>query len=436
MGRPQRTIGKPVELSGTTLFSGVSASVRLLPAEPSTGFLFVRTDLPDNPVVPGTTEAQQDTFRCTTLNWNDVEVVAIEHLLAACMGLQVDNLIIELDNEEMPALGGCAAEYARALLGADIVDQKAERNLLELEQAVTESRGSATIVAMPADDALTVSYVLDFEKEYGPTEALTLKVTPDEFMTELAPARTFALEEDRAKFEKESRGGGVTDDNAFIICKDGLARKPLSLTPAELRFPDEAVRHKILDFLGDLALANTDLHAKVVAVRSGHKLNAAFARRLRRLLEEEAAPEQYIDVREIRKVLPHRYPFLMVDRILRVEENKIVGLKNVSVNEPFFQGHYPDFPILPGVLQVEALAQTAGMLFSRTLEHSGKVALLVSMDNVKLRRPVRPGDQLVLEVEAVRLRSRSATVRARALVDGQIACEADLGFILADPDAI
>ncbi len=436
MARAQRTIRDAVELSGAALFSGRPVRVRLLPAEPSTGFLFVRTDLPDHPVVPGTTEAQQEDFRCTALRWNDVEVRAIEHLMSACTGLQVDNLIIELDSDEMPALDGSAAEYARCLIQKGIVDQNAERAVLKLEQTVTETQNGATIVAMPEEDGLTVSYVLDFDEGYGPTEAFTFELTRDNFLEQLAPARTFALEEDRRAFERQSLGGGVNDENAFIICRDGVSKKPRSLSPAELRFPDEAVRHKILDLLGDMALTNVDVHARIVAVRSGHRLNAAFARRLRGLLEEEAGIEEYLGVREIRRVLPHRYPFLMVDRIVRVEENKIVGLKNVSVNEPVFQGHFPDYPIFPGVLQLEALAQTAGMLFLRKLEHTGKVALLVSMDGVKLRRPVVPGDQLMLTVEAVRVRSRAVMVKAEATVNGEISCEAEMRFMLVEADAI
>ncbi|MHC4789301.1 MAG: 3-hydroxyacyl-ACP dehydratase FabZ, partial [Planctomycetota bacterium] len=280
-------------------------------------------------------------------------------------------------------------------------------------------------------------YVLDYDGCYGQARAFTIAVTPESFMGELAPSRTFGLEEDEDEFKRLSLGGGVTDENTFVLCRDGSTKRPLSGEPAELRFPDEAARHKVVDLLGDLALAGTDLEARLLAFRSGHKLNTAFAGRLRGLLEEEEGLEHFLDVREIRNVLPHRYPLLMVDRVLRVEgENKIVGLKNVSINEPFFQGHFPDYPIMPGVLQLEALAQTAGVLFLRKLEHTGKVALLVSMDGVKLRRPVLPGDQLILEAEALRVRARMATVRARATVNGEVTCEAEMTFMLADADAV
>ncbi len=436
MPRQQRTIREPVELTGEGLFSGRRTRVRMLPADPSSGYLFVRTDLPDSPVVPATVEALGEGFRCTTLEWNNVEVKVTEHLLAACTGLRVDNLMIELNTDELPALGGSAQSWADALNAAGIEDQKSERPVVELEHTLAVSEGATTIVATPAEDELAISYVLEFEEGYRPAEAFTVHLEPQRFLKELAPARTFGFDTDYEQFRRMGLGGGVSDENTFILCRDGSVEQPLSRQPAQLRFPNEPVRHKIVDFLGDIAVINADLHAKVVAVRSGHKLNAQFAGRLMRLLEEER-PEEFLDVREIVRVLPHRYPFLMVDRIVRIEgEQKIVGLKNVSINEHYFQGHYPDYPVMPGVLQLESLAQTAGVLLLRKLEHAGKVPFLVRMEGVKLRRPVRPGDQLLLEAETVRIRSRSAVVRTRASVDGDVACEAEMSFMLVDADAI
>ena len=437
MARSQQTIGKAVEVSGVATFSGQPVRARLAPAEPGTGYLFVRADLPDSPVVPGTTEALTEGFRCTMLSWNDVEVRAVEHVLAACAGLQVDNLAIELDGPEMPAVGGCAAEYVGALQAAGIVKQGKERSALRLTQALSVHEGDASIVAMPGGDGLAVSYVLDVAEGYDHTEAFTAEVTPDTFVQELAPARTFGLEDDYEEFERLSLGGGIDDGNAFVLCRDGVTRTPISRAEAELCFPQEAARHKVVDLLGDLALAGLDLQARVLAFRSGHRLNGLFAKRLRSLLEEQEGPAQYLDIGEIRRILPHRYPFLMVDRVVRIEgDSKVLAVKNVSINEPFFQGHYPDQPIMPGVLQVEALAQTAGVLFLRRLEHTGKVPMLVGLDNVKLRRPVLPGDQLQLEAEALRFRSRLAVVKARATVNGEVTCEADMTFMLADADAI
>ena len=207
MARPQRTIGRAVELAGNGLFSGDPVTVRLLPAETSTGYLFVRTDLPDSPVVPATVEALGVGFRCTALSWNDVEVKAVEHLLSACAGLQVDNLMVEIDGDEMPALGGCPVQYARALREAEIVDQSEERPLLRIEETVAVPQGEAMIVATPAEEGLTVNYVLDLEGDYGATQSVTVTITPDSFVEELAPARTFGLEEDYAEFRRLSLGG-------------------------------------------------------------------------------------------------------------------------------------------------------------------------------------------------------------------------------------
>ena len=437
MARFQRTIGKATEVAGTATFSGRAVRARLLPAEPGTGYLFLRTDLPDSPVVPGTAEAVSEGFRCTTLNWNDVEVQAVEHVLAACAGLRIDNLIIELDGPELPAMGGCAAEFARVLQAAGAVEQNDERPTLTVTEPLSVHEGEASIVAMPNSDRLSASYVLNLADGYGHTQAFTADISPETFLRELAPARTFGLEDDYQEFEKLSLGGGIDDGNAFVLCRGGAVRTPLSRRDTQMRFPEEAARHKLVDLLGDLALAGLDLEARVLAFRSGHRLNALFAQRLRSQLEGETAPAQYMDIGEIRRILPHRYPFLMVDRVLQVEgDSKVLAVKNVSVNEPFFQGHYPNQPIMPGVLQLEALAQAAGVLFLRRLEHANKVPMLVGLDSVKLRRPVLPGDQLQLEAEALRFRSRLAMVRGRATVNGEVTCEAEMTFMLADADAI
>ena len=433
MARNQNTIGRPTEVSGRALFSGKEACARLCPAESDTGILFVRMDLPDQPVVPAADECLSTAFRATLLRRDDIEVLSTEHLLSACVGLNVDNLVVELDGNELPAAGGCPLEFAEALLAADIQQQAAQKTSLTIRQPLAVSEGAASITGMPAEEGLTISYVLEFDHADLPAQVLTVKVDAETFMREIAPARTFGFETAYEEFAQRGIGGGVTDDNALVIFRDGSVRKPLSRQPAELRWSDEFARHKVADLLGDLAFARVDLLGRIVAVRSGHSLNAQFVSSVCRAMRQKRAPEEYLDIREIQRVLPHRYPFLLVDRILSVEEEgRIVGLKNVSFNEHFFQGHYPDYPIMPGVLQIEALAQVAGVLLLRTLEHTGKVAMLVSMDAVKLRRIVVPGDQLLLEATALRVRSRSAQVSARATVNGEVSCEAEMKFMLVD----
>jgi len=438
VGRNQQTIAEPVELAGRGLFAGQEVCLRLCPTETSTGVLFVRTDLPDHPVVPARVDSLANGFHCTVLCWNEVEVRSVEHLLAACMGLGVDNLVVEIDGAELPGLEGNSLPYANALLSAGIVEQNVEKPSLQVHDVQSVSEGDASVVAMPAQEGLSINYVLQFDEGYADMQAVSFRLERDRFLEDIAPARTFAIEDDIEEFEKGSLGKGVTDENAVILFKDGSVRKPLSRTAARLRFADECARHKVLDLLGDLALANLDIAGRIVAFRSGHRLNTALATKLAAIVEEKGKPsEEYLDIREIQRILPHRYPFLLVDRILRMEEDKkIVGLKNVSMNEPFFQGHFPDYPIMPGIMQLEALAQVAGVLLLRKLEHTGQVALLVSMDSVKLRRPVLPGDQLILEAEVVRVRSRAAQVNARATVNGELSCEAAMRFMLVDAELL
>ncbi len=436
MPRHQQTIANAAEVNGRGLFSGAEVQVRLCPAEANTGILFVRMDLPDRPVVPCTAECLGTAFRATLLRRDDLEIHSIEHLLSACVGLGVDNLVVELDAEEVPAAGGCPFEFAQAMLEAGIEEQSAEKTFLKIQEPLAVSEGESSITGMPSEEGLTVSCVLEFDHADLSAQVFTARIDPDTYMRDIAPARTFAFELAYEEFAERGFGGGVTDENALVIFRDGSVRKPLSREDAELRFANEFARHKVADLLGDLAPAGVGLEGKIVAVRTGHRLNAAVVNALCRILKAEGAPEPYLDIREIRRILPHRYPFLLVDRILRVEEEgkKITGLKNVSFNEHFFQGHLPGYPVMPGVLQLEALAQVAGVLLLRTLEHTGKVALLVSMDAVKLRRPVIPGDQLILEAEAVRVRSRSAQVNGRASVNGETSCEAEMKFMMVEAE--
>jgi len=405
VARHQNTVKGEIELSGPALFSGEESRLRLCPADPSTGILFVRTDLPDKPVVPATAEAMSEGFRCTVLRRNDVQVRSVEHLLSACVGMQVDNLVVEIDGEEPPAAGGCARPYVEAILEVGVAQQGVEKPTFRFEEPLALSQQGASIVGMPAEEGLTLSYVLEFDNASMPAQVVTVRIDPETYLNGIAPARTFAEESAREEFAREGAGGGVTDDNALIVFPDGSVRTALNCREAGLRFPDEFARHKVLDLLGDLALTGVDLEGKIVAVRSGHKLNTAFAARVRSMLAQKQAPEEYLDIREIQRILPHRFPFLM-------------------------------YPVMPGVLQIEAMAQVAGVLLLQKLEHTGKLALMVGMDSVKLRRPVMPGDQLILEAEATRVRSRSAQVAARGLVDGEVSCEAEIRFMLVDPEVL
>jgi len=437
----QRTIRQEVEFTGVGLFSGKPVQVRLKPAVAETGILFIRADLPDAPVVPATVDAYAEVFRRSALRWNDVTIETPEHFLAACYSMGIDNLIVEINAEEMPVLDGSSSEFCAILQSAGVADLGASRPVFEVKEPITISADDASITALPYPAGLQINYLMDFGGRYLPTQTFTCDFQPDSFVREIAPCRTFALSSYYDEFKRLGVGGGVTDDNAVVINTDGSFTRPISREPAQLRFPDECVRHKVLDFIGDMALTGLEVRGRFMAVKSGHQVNARMARRIREAFnrpeETGKAADKHLGIREIWRALPHRFPFLMVDRILElVEDKRAVGIKNVSINEPFFTGHYPEMPIMPGVLQVEAMAQVAGVLLLRRLENVGKVAMLVSIDGVKLRRPVVPGDQLRIEVEVTRLKSRAAQVQARTTVDGQATGQAVLRFMLVDAEML
>ena len=438
MSRQQRTISLEAEIEGKGLFTGQSVHLHLKPAGPDTGLVFHRVDLGEDATVTATIESVAKRFQRTTLANGEVAVETAEHLLAALKGLGIDNLVVELDGPELPGGDGSSADYVRLLRQAGIVEQEADRPVLVVTEPVTVQDGEAIVTALPGPEGeLAVTFHLD----YGPggvipPQIFSTRVTPDTFVEELAATRTYILEAEVEDLRQRGYGPHATYEDLLVIGSAG----PVNNT---YRFPDEPARHKILDLLGDLFLLNADLDGRIVAMQSGHALNH---RLIRRLLEQAAhtgeappaARRQAMDVNQIMDVLPHRYPFLLIDRILSLEDNvRAVGIKNVSINEHYFQGHYPGTPIMPGVLIVEAMAQLSGVVLLRRLEHTGQVAVLLSMDKVKLRKTVHPGDQLRLEAEVAQAQQRRAQVNTRAWVGDELAAEAKIRFMLvpAEPES-
>jgi UDP-3-O-[3-hydroxymyristoyl] N-acetylglucosamine deacetylase/3-hydroxyacyl-[acyl-carrier-protein] dehydratase len=430
MTRMQRTLRSAVEFSGVGLHSGKRVAVRALPAPQGTGVEFVRTDIPDAPPIPARIAYCAPVDRRTRLKRGGAEVETVEHLLAACHGLQVDNLTVEMDGPELPGLDGSAGELVELFSKAGFVDQRAEARSYRLEQPVYVRDGEATLVALPSDrPALTLQYVAAFDEPGVEGGSLQLELSPDSFRSELASARTFCLASEVPKLLEAGFGKGATRENTVVL------GDPESVQ----RMPAEPVRHKMLDLLGDLFLLGADLQAHVIATRSGHATNADLVRRLVDLMQSDETGgllqrESGLDVREVMKMLPHRYPFLLIDRVIEVEGyQRAVAVKNVSINEPFFTGHFPEQPLFPGVLQLEAMAQLAGVLLLRKLENTGKLAVLWSIDKVKLRGSVVPGDQLRIEVETVRMKGETAQVRGQGMVAGKLVCEATLMFTMLEP---
>ena len=431
MSRRQRTISLEAEIEGHGLFTGQTVHLRLKPAPPNTGLVFTRVDLGPNATVNATIQSVQRRFQRTTLANGEVVVETVEHLLAALGGLGIDNLYVELSGPELPAGDGSAADYVRLLRQAGIVEQDAERPELRITEPVNIVEGDAVITALPGpDEELSLTYHLDYgNNAVIPPQVFNLKLTPDHFVSELATTRTFILESEVPALRQRGYGSQATYEDLLVIGPNG----PVGNT---YRYPDEPARHKLLDIVGDLFLMNCDVRGRIVAMRSGHALNH---RLVRRLLEQAAglgmvvrgSIRQAMDINQIMAVLPHRYPFLLVDRVIELEEDvRAVGIKNVTINEHFFQGHYPGTPIMPGVLIVEAMAQLSGVLLLKKLAKADQVAVLLSMDRVKLRKSVHPGDQLRLEVEVVRSKVRTAEIFGRAWVGDELAAEAKIRFML------
>jgi UDP-3-O-[3-hydroxymyristoyl] N-acetylglucosamine deacetylase/3-hydroxyacyl-[acyl-carrier-protein] dehydratase len=431
--RPQRTLARETELSGIGLHTGAGVRLKLRPADPGTGLLFRRTDLPGKPEVPARIEFVHRQPRRSCLRNGAAEVHTVEHLLASLSALGVDNAVAELNGPEVPGMDGSARPFAEALLQAGIQEQKAPApEPFGIGEALHASDGDWAVVALPREEGLRISYTLGFERPRRFQQTYTFDVTPEGFLKEIAPARTFVSRDEVEKLRAAGLGQGSTAENTCIIGENAEE------DGKTLRFPDEYVRHKVLDVIGDFTLLGRPLRAHIVAHRSGHDGNRAVVARISEEIHRQedlgfARRATGFDIKEIMRILPHRFPMLLVDRVIEVEGfRRAVGVKNVTINEAFFQGHYPETPLMPAVLTLEALAQLAGILLLRKLEYSGKIAVFLGMDNVRFRRAVVPGDQLRLLVETLHLGRRGGKVRARATVRDTLVAEAEMKFMLTD----
>lgn len=432
----------------------------IIPSPPNSGIRFRRTDLEDKPEVEARVDHVSQTNRSTTLAKGSVKVQTVEHVLAALAGHQIDNAVIEIDANEPPIADGSARDYSRIIQQAGLVPQSERRDVYKITAPIEFTQGETTMAVFPHDGFRITCTSADKAGRF--TQFYSVDVTPENWQKELAHARTFCFYEEIEYLIKNGLIKGGSLENAVVIREDAV------LTTEPLRYPEEFVRHKILDIIGDLSLIGRPIQGHVIAVKPSHSANCELARliqaQIRKPLEavqtftpppvaekeRSAAPSAAasggagkevegiirdgatLDNMQVMQILPHRYPFLMVDKVTKIEGNRVVAVKNVTVNEPYFQGHFPGHPIMPGVLQLEAIAQVAGILMLRQAENFGKIAYFMSAESVKWRKPVRPGDVLVIDVELTKSRGKIGKAKGTCLVDGEAVSEADVTFMLVD----
>ena len=467
MRATQRTVANISKFEGVGLHTGNASSIEFHPAPDGYGIRFVRTDLPGSPEIPALVDFVSDISRGTTLTTNGASVHTVEHVLAAVVGLEVDNVRIELTANEPPIGDGSAEPYVEALLRAGFSEQKSPRKYLVVDETVAyrnEDKG-VEIVALPLPNDYRITVLIDYNNPALGSQHTGLFSLEKEFVTEFSKARTFCFLHEVEVLRDQGLIKGGNLENAIIIVDrelddDAITKLASKLNIGEsvilgtsgilnnklLRYKNEPARHKLLDLLGDLALVGAPMQAQILAARPGHASNVEFARKLRKLYEKQSLIQKYnpsatrdyvFDITAIEKIMPHRYPMLLVDRILEMDltegKERIVGLKNVTYNEPHFTGHFPGKPVMPGVLILEAMAQAGGMLLLNSVENpESKLIFFMAIDKAKFRKPVEPGDQLIFDLTMIRKRGKTFVMAGQAKVQGQVVAEAEFMAALVD----
>jgi UDP-3-O-[3-hydroxymyristoyl] N-acetylglucosamine deacetylase/3-hydroxyacyl-[acyl-carrier-protein] dehydratase len=448
----QQTLNRAATFSGVGLHSGNRVTMTFLPAPPNTGVRFRRTDLEGKPEIEARVENVVENNRSTTLAKGNTRIHTVEHVLATFAGYGIDNAMVELDSNEPPIADGSAREYCKLVQEAGIVPQEARKESYAITEPIELEMGE-TVMSLFPDDGFKVSCTSS-DKGGRFTQFYSVDVTPKSWEKDLAHARTFCFFEEIEFLIKNGLIKGGSLENAVVIRDDAV------LTTEPLRYAEEFVRHKMLDIVGDLSLLGRPIQGHLIAVKPSHAANCELVRRIlaqirKPLLaaqaftpppskpkpspppvdgriEDPPNEEGALDCDGVLRVIPHRYPFVMVDRIAKISGNNVVGVKNVSANEPYFQGHFPGHPIMPGVLQLEAIAQVAGVLMLKRVENEGKIAYFMSAENVKWRKPVRPGDVLVIDVEMTKLRGKIGKAKGVCKVRGDIVSEAEVTFMVSE----
>lgn len=412
----QQTIQNEAGISGRGLMLGEAVELTFKSAPEDYGVVFHRIDLPGAPSIKVCPDNYEDAVtRCTSLRSGDATISSVEHLLSALAGMRIDNVSIDINAPEPPALDGSALPYVNLIKQAGIIQQNAPRSSVELSEPFAVYDNDKQLILLPSD-IMQVSFV--YNHPQTPSQVATYTIQPEIYEKEIAPARSFCFADEVEALKNQGIGKGATHENVIVVDECGR-------TSDALRFEDEFVRHKILDLIGDLYLSGQLPKSQVIAIRSGHALHAEL---IQKLAEKTAKP---VESMEIYRILPHRYPMCMLDRVIEFEPGKrAVGIKNLTFNEQFFQGHFPEQPVMPGVLQMEALAQLGAWLLLQEQSVEGQLGYFASIKEAKFRRPVIPGDQLRLEVEILRKRRTWARIGGKAYVDEVLAAEGELAIAL------
>ncbi|HEY6089408.1 MAG TPA: UDP-3-O-acyl-N-acetylglucosamine deacetylase [Gemmatimonadaceae bacterium] len=419
----RKTVARPAELEGIGLHLGITCKLTFQPARSRQGIVFRRTDCPGQPRIRAHVSEVSSSERRTQLGKGDQAVHTVEHVLAAVSGMGIDDITIDMNGPEPPILDGSAAPFLAALSEAGLASVEGEPEFLRLTEPVRIIDGASVYEAYP-HEGLELDVTIEFPHPLIGKQSRSFTITQDSFASELSRARTFGFVHEVDALRAKGLIKGASLDNAVVLDDSDILS-------GALRWKDEFVRHKAMDCVGDLALAGARVQARIVAVKPSHRGTVTLVREMVKAGRKE---KRMHTIEDIMKILPHRYPFLLVDRILEIEENKrIVGLKNVTINEPFFQGHFPGHPIMPGVLIIEAMAQVGGMLLLGSVpDPDTKVVYFMSLDNVKFRRPVKPGDQLRFELDVLQLRGTVVKMRGVGKVDGETVVEAEMAATIRD----